>query len=71
MKLQNLGDIHKIYISSKIFPFHRDTKYILEHSFEFGSFFVHTILTQENQSIKIASKYCISTQGQQFCYFRK
>ena len=33
MKLQNLGDIHKICISGKIFAFHRDTKYILEHLF--------------------------------------
>ena len=62
MKFQNLGDIHKICVSGKIFAFHRDTKYILEHLFDF---FVHIILTQQNQSIKVAPKYCISVQGQQ------
>ena len=36
----------------KIFAFQRDTKYILGKLLKFGSFFVHTILTQENQSIK-------------------
>ena len=34
MNFQNLGDIHKICISGKIFAFHRDTKYILEHLFD-------------------------------------
>ena len=34
MKFQNLGDIHQICISGKIFAFHRDTKYILEHLFD-------------------------------------
>ena len=33
LKLQNLGDIHKICISGNIFAFHRGAKYLLEHLF--------------------------------------
>ena len=33
MKLQNLGDIHKICISGKTFALHRGAKYLLEHLF--------------------------------------
>ena len=34
MKIEILGDIHKICISRKIFIFHNDAKDILEHMFD-------------------------------------
>ena len=37
MKLELLGDIHKICISGKIFTFHKGTKDISEHLFEKGN----------------------------------
>ena len=43
MKFQNLGDIHKICISRKMFAFQKDTKYVLEHMFD-----ILIMLTQNN-----------------------
>ena len=61
MKFQNLEDIHKIctYIWKNICLSQRYKIYFralawLGKLVKFGSFFVHTILTQENQSIKTA-----------------